>query len=325
MILCECGCGGEAKPGRRFIQGHYAKVNPPMKDKHHTEESKQKRLETCRINKEIKEGKRPAPELPFCKCGCGGRVTNPNNEYIYGHQCRGKPGPMKGKKAWNKGLTKDSDKRVKKNGEGVSKGRKEFFVTEKGQEWLDKNWRGENHPLYGKKSPMRGKKQSKIARQRMSDSHIGKDNHRTGFKFSEESKKKISINYGVVGERNGMYGRTGEKSPVWKGGISFEPYCEKFDYDLKERVREFFDRKCYVCGKNEIDNGRKLDVHHVNYDKMVCCNDVKPLFVPLCQSCHSKTQWDREYWEEFFTVSLELLIQGECFIKKDSKRVRIQK
>ena len=109
---------------------------------------------------------------------------------------------------------------------------------------------------------------------------------------------------------------TGKNAHNWKGGISYLPYCEKFDGNLKERVRDFFGRCCYVCGKNEIDNGRKLDVHHVNYDKMVCCNDVKPLFVPLCHSCHEKTLKDREYWEEFFTVSLEYLTDGKCFLPK---------
>ena len=84
-----------------------------------------------------------------------------------------------------------------------------------------------------------------------------------------------------------MKSRTGELAPQWKGGVSFEPYCPRFDDDLKERVRLFFDRKCYICGKSEqeqIDEMkeegkvpiRKLDVHHVNYNKDTCCDDSKP-------------------------------------------------
>ena len=79
MSLCECGCGGEAKPGNRYINGHQ------NRGRKLTEETVQKKLETQRINKEIKEGKRPAPELPFCACGCGGRVTKPGNRFIHGH------------------------------------------------------------------------------------------------------------------------------------------------------------------------------------------------------------------------------------------------
>ncbi|MCK4526208.1 hypothetical protein KAW18_02455 [candidate division WOR-3 bacterium] len=133
----------------------------------------------------------------------------------------------------------------------------------------------------------------------------------TGRHLTDEHKQHISDNHAD---------QSGEKSGMWKGGISNLPYCEKFDDDLKERVRNFFGRCCYVCGMNETDNGRKLDVHHVNYNKMVCCNDVKPLFVPLCRSCHGKTQKDREYWEEFFTVSINYLTNGECFTKKEKEK-----
>lgn len=141
-------------------------------------------------------------------------------------------------------------------------------------------------------------------------------------KETNDSLKKMSE--ALLGEKNGNYGKgylmAGENHPNWQGGISNLPYCEKFDDDLKERVREFFNGCCYVCGVGQSELGYKLDVHHVNYNKMVCCNDVKPLFVPLCRSCHMKTNFDREYWEEFFTVSLEYLTDGECFIKKEVKK-----
>ena len=139
---------------------------------------------------------------------------------------------------------------------------------------------------------------------------------RMGKRHSEETKQKM------------VYSHKGEKSYLWKGGISFLPYCEKFDEDLKERVREFFGRCCYVCGKTEqeqidemIARGKrpikKLDVHHVNYQKMACCEEeIKPLFVPLCKSCHTRTNHDREYWKEFFTISLKCLTKGECFVRK---------
>jgi len=127
--------------------------------------------------------------------------------------------------------------------------------------------------------------------------------------------KKLSKN--VNAKRCKSCASQGKYHPCWKGGISFLPYCEKFNDDLKERVREFFDRKCYICGKSEIENNKRLSVHHVNYDKMICCNDMKPLFVPLCHSCHMKTNFNREFWQEFFTASLEFLTDGECYIKKE--------
>jgi hypothetical protein len=29
--VCECGCGGRASPGKRFVHGHYVRVNNPLK------------------------------------------------------------------------------------------------------------------------------------------------------------------------------------------------------------------------------------------------------------------------------------------------------
>ena len=177
---------------------------------------------------------------------------------------------------------------------------------------------GEKNGMYGKESWNKG--ESKDTNESVKKYGESGSKTKTEFFVTEEGQKWLDENN--RGENSSSYGvyRYGKDAPGWKGGISNLPYCEKFDEDFKERVRNFFDRKCYVCGKNETDNGRKLDVHHVNYDKMVCCNDVKPLFVPLCKSCHGKTQKDREGWEEFFTISLNYLTKGECFTKKEAEK-----
>lgn len=109
-------------------------------------------------------------------------------------------------------------------------------------------------------------------------------------------------------------GRSGKHHHAWKGGISFEPYCAKFNEEFKERVRNFFDRKCMLCGKEE--DGKKLSVHHVSYDKKVCCNEGIPMFLPLCVSCHTKTNYNREYWEENLTNYVMIYFNGESFSSK---------
>lgn len=105
----------------------------------------------------------------------------------------------------------------------------------------------------------------------------------------------------------------GKGSHFWKGGISFEPYCPLFNEEFKERVREFWDRKCGLCGKKEINNGKKLNVHHVQYDKDTCCNNTLPLFIPLCNRCHTKTNFNRSYWEEMFSNYIMIWYDGECY------------
>jgi hypothetical protein len=141
------------------------------------------------------------------------------------------------------------------------------------------------------------------------ETRINMGNAKRGQKHTEDAKRKISKSL------TGKYCR--EKSSNWKGGISFEPYCFKFDEPLHERCRIFFERVCVECGKTEIENKRKMDVHHVNYDKMVCCNDVKPLFVTLCMSCHPKTQRNKQYWEKHFTDMINEKYNGQCYIPKN--------
>jgi hypothetical protein len=194
--------------------------------------------------------------------------------------------------------------------------------------------RGENHPLYGTHP-------SEETRKKLSESHKGRPGVNNGRIFSDDVKRKMSLAhkgkhsgslnpmYGKVGWNKGKHlsdevrlkisknnlgkhhspksefkkGNTlfvGEKNPAWRGGISFEPYCQKFNKELKEKIRERDERVCQLCGIKE--NGKKLDVHHVHYDKENC----EPDLVALCRNCHVKINANREYWETFFMNLLKV-------------------
>lgn len=88
--------------------------------------------------------------------------------------------------------------------------------------------------------------------------------------------------------------KQGEGNPMWLGGKSFEPYCHKFNDELKEYVRDKFGRQCFICGSPE--NGRKLSVHHVDYNKLQGCKGKTWTLIPLCNSCHPKTNRNRSHW-----------------------------
>lgn len=93
---------------------------------------------------------------------------------------------------------------------------------------------------------------------------------------------------------------TGENNWMWKGGISFEPYCEKFNNEFKESVRKRDDYTCQLCKCTQEPHGKKLSVHHIHYDKSDCWPDV----VALCRSCNTKVNSNRDYWEEYFENQL---------------------
>ena len=170
--------------------------------------------------------------------------------------------------------------------------------------------KGENHPLYGKHH-------TEEAIERMSNAHKTEN-------LSEETRELMRLNHADVNrENNGMYGKhqteetkkkqsdgmmgkyTGEKHWNWQDGKSYEPYCQKFNEEFKEKIREQYGRQCFICGMTEEQNGRKLCIHHINYDKNCLCNESKCYFVPLCMSCHGKTNNNRWFWERLLTACCE--------------------
>lgn len=74
------------------------------------------------------------------------------------------------------------------------------------------------------------------------------------------------------------------------------PYPQKFNDALKEAIRERDAHVCRLCGGTS--RGRKLHVHHINYNKQDC----RPSnLLSLCASCHGKTHVNRDYWFNVFT------------------------
>lgn len=89
----------------------------------------------------------------------------------------------------------------------------------------------------------------------------------------------------------------GENHPNWKGGKSFEPYPLGWTKTFKEQIRYRDRYKCQNCGKPEIECKVSLHVHHIDYDKKNL--EVNNL-ISLCPSCHTKSNFSRVYWQEFY-------------------------
>lgn len=171
---------------------------------------------------------------------------------------------------------------------------------------------------------MKGRKLSEETRKRISESNKGKNkgkirspealinisNGQKGKVISKETRQKMSDSR--KGEKSHWFGKSGELHPAWLGGLSYGSYCHKFNHKLKEQIREKYDRRCFLCNKPEKYNGnRRLSIHHVDYNKNQGCNEHKWRLIPLCGSCHSKTNGKRKYWENLILDVLQFAWNDE--------------
>lgn len=84
---------------------------------------------------------------------------------------------------------------------------------------------------------------------------------------------------------------SGSKSHLWHGGISRIGYPSTFNSEFKKKIRERDNNTCKVCGKYG------NHVHHINYVKM----DTTPEnCITLCLKCHTRTNSNRSYWQNYF-------------------------
>ena len=116
-----------------------------------------------------------------------------------------------------------------------------------------------------------------------------------GRKHTLETIEKLSISH--LGIRNGMYGKTREFSPNWKGGISFEPYSPEWKKSLKMKIKERDNHTCQLC----FSENNLLHVHHIDYDKKNCSESN---LISLCVSCHGKTNFNRKYWKNMISLKV---------------------
>ena len=98
----------------------------------------------------------------------------------------------------------------------------------------------------------------------------------------------------------------GENNWNWKGGISFEPYCHKFNNALKQKIRDKYNNCDFISGLPDYicNHQRKLDVHHVDYDKMQGCNGHEWHLIPLSRRHNSIVNRNRSFWHRLFTYTL---------------------
>lgn len=184
----------------------------------------------------------------------------------------------KGQIAWNKGKTG-------------------FLCSEETRRKLSETHKGKILSIETRKKISRankGKHPTEETKRKMSES-------RRKEYLSEETIRRMSESH-----KNQHYspstefkkgGNKGKNNYNWQGGKSFEEYTINFNKELKELIRRRDNYQCQLCGMLEIENIKKLCVHHIDYDKRNC---LPSNLISLCQSCHTKTNHNRRYWIKYF-------------------------
>lgn len=99
---------------------------------------------------------------------------------------------------------------------------------------------------------------------------------------------------------------SGKNNHNWRGGPASGDYPLAFGKKLKQFIRNR-DKVCQLCGKTKEEEGKNLDVHHINYDK----DDLFELnLITLCHSCNSKVNSKRGFWEDYFNYNILVGYKG---------------
>lgn len=125
---------------------------------------------------------------------------------------------------------------------------------------------------------------TKMIKQKWNDTNSKFNSKETREKWSKQSKgKKAEERY-----KNPelYYKRIKANSFLRIHGKSYLPYPEKFDNQLKRKIRIRDNYTCRNCGTKQDNKSRKLSIHHIDYKKSNCSEDN---LISLCIKCHAVT------------------------------------
>ena len=150
--------------------------------------------------------------------------------------------------------------------------------------WTDERKEFQRNMMMGEGNPNYGKPMPPEARAKNSKSH-------TGLCASDETKQKMSeVRKGVIKPAQMRQRLSATKMGIsydaWEDFAVGELYCPKFNEHCRESNREKYERHCFLCGKTEAENERKLSVHHCDMNRDQGCNGHAWKLVPLCMEHH---------------------------------------
>jgi len=204
--------------------------------------------------------------MTLCECGCGheteiGKVSHKPNRFIVGHSYTGrKHSPSTIQKLIS--VNKNRPSRIGWHHNSTTK--KLLSIQLQGRIFTDSWKRKISVAMTGKVHSIQHREKQRIAM--------------TGRRHSPESLAKIS----------------GSRCNFWKGGVSFENYPKEFNASLKLKIRDRDNHTCQLCNRLESQFKRKLDVHHIDFDKK---NIKLSNLISLCRDCHTITTQYKDYYK----------------------------
>lgn len=148
---------------------------------------------------------------------------------------------------------------------------------------------------------MRGKKQPQSMIENRAAKMTGTKS--ANYKHGKHSKlnKPVCIDCGVPIAQLSTRCKTCAYKFGWNKKYTGE-YTRDFNWRLKKLIRKRDNYTCQECGKHESENKRKLDVHHIDYNKQ---NSSVTNLIALCLNCHALTNGNRKFWTAYFTNKLK--------------------
>ena len=104
-----------------------------------------------------------------------------------------------------------------------------------------------------------------------------------GCTMSKEGKKILS--------QKAKLHQMGKNNSNWRGGTNHLPYSYNW-HNISLEIRQRDNNQCQICNKYGDE------VHHIDYNKQSTDSDN---LITLCDSCHGKTNGNRDYWYAYFT------------------------
>jgi len=289
--LCLCGCNEIVWNGKEYKKGHKL-IDRKAK---------------------LSDGSWYPKIFSICQCddiNCRKFVYD-GNEFIHGHQNRGKISSNETKKKLKISHTKlflideNGNKLIYPPIPDICHCKQPDCneIVYGGREYIE----GHHNlimDMSGDKNPFKNKHHTLISIEKIRESHRRENLSpetiekmrisNSGRKHTETWKKQQSI-------RN-----SGEGNPCYIDGRSKLPYCEKWTSKLRESVRIRDSYTCQLCGKTQEEEiktrCKKLSAHHIHYDKKNCYPDL----ICLCNSCNTKVNKInmRKYYESLFMNKL---------------------